>query len=294
MGDEPKPKKTKGTRRRATSAPKPVLPEAPKPAAIPNGHLAIDDIQANRRQPRQKFDEASIRELSDSIREYGILQPLIVRPISDSKFELIAGERRFRAAKLAGLESVPVIQRATDNQTTLEIALIENIQREDIGPIECAKAYEQLSQEFALTQEQIAARVGKSRVAVTNTMRLLKLPQQIQDALMEGSVTEGQARPLIALPHDSDKIAIFKRIIEHDLSARQVEQLLREKAAEPKEKTAKPANTEWKQVERSLTTFLGAKTVLQRKKKGGKLTVSFQSEEDLTRILDVFGFRMDS
>jgi ParB family chromosome partitioning protein len=125
-------------------------------------------------------------------------------------------------------------------------------------------------------------------------MRLLKLPQQIQDALMEGSVTEGQVRPLIALPHDSDKIAIFKRIIEHDLSARQVEQLLREKAAEPKEKTAKPANTEWKQVERSLTTFLGAKTVLQRKKKGGKLTVSFQSEEDLTRILDVFGFRLDS
>lgn len=294
IGEEPKPKKTKGNRRKTSPAPKVLAPAEPATKTAPPGTIAIELIQANRRQPRQKFDESALQELAASIREFGILQPLIVRPIADSRFELIAGERRFRAAKLAGLEFVPVVSRASDNQATLEIALIENIQREDIGPIECARAYEQLSQEFALTQEQIAARVGKSRTAVTNTMRLLRLPQKIQNALMDGSVTEGQVRPLVGLESDADRLKLFERIVELDLSARQVEQILRDRATKPQEKQEKPVNAEWKSVERGLSTFLGAKATLQRKKKGGRLTVSFQSDSDLTRILDVLGFRLDS
>src|SRR5580704_9085673 len=164
----------------------------------PTNELPVADIVPNSRQPRTVFNDEALEELAASIREYGILQPLIVRPLAEGKHELIAGERRLRAAKLAGLTSVPVIVRSAGNQSSLELALIENLQREDINALESAKAYRRLIDEFGMTQEQVADRVGKSRVSVANTVRLLRLPKRIMEGLEAGFISEGHARALLA------------------------------------------------------------------------------------------------
>lgn len=266
-----------------------VTPESgPEQAVVP-----IGSIVANRRQPRAKFRDEGLTELAASIQQYGVIQPLLVRLIGGGKYELIAGERRLRASKLAGLKEVPVIVRSTDGQTSLELALIENIQREDISAIECARAYVQLIQEFQLTQEQVADKVGKSRAAIANTMRLLRLPDEIQAGLLEGLVTEGQVRPLLTLDSEAKQIAVFRRILLEGLNARQVEKLLQKQPAEDSTKETKASDPHWNALERGLSTYFGARTSLARGKVGGKIMVEFQSDDELDRILDVLGFRLD-
>ena len=252
--------------------------------------IAVEAIEPNQRQPRTHFDEAALNELADSIKQYGVLQPLIVRPLTEGRYELIAGERRLRASKIAGLQTVPVLLKPAGSQTSLEIALIENVQREDINALECAKAYRRLIDEFGLTQEEVAEKVGKSRVGVANTVRLLKLPRKIQQGLEEGRITEGHARALLAFETEPQQLAIYDKIIERGLTVREVEKAAKPKApkAPPRPPTEKDTNDQ--AIEEALSIFLGAQTRIQRSEAGGKLTVEFYSDDDLQRILEVLGF----
>jgi ParB family chromosome partitioning protein len=252
---------------------------------------AIEAIEANRWQPRSVFDDEALHELAASIREVGVLQPLVVRPLSEGKYELIAGERRLRASKLAGLKQVPIIVRSTSDQSALEIALIENIQREDIGPLECARAYRQLMTEFGLTQEQVADKVGKARTSVTNTVRLLKLPPKIQDGLETGRISEGHARALLGLEKEEHQLYVFDQILARSLSVREVERLAKRKPRRPREAPAKPeVSPDWVSLEEALSVHLGAQVRLQPGLVGGKLVIDFYSEDELQGIVERMGF----
>jgi ParB family chromosome partitioning protein len=249
--------------------------------------VPLHAIVPNARQPRTSFDEDGLNELATSIREFGILQPLLVRPVGEGRFELIAGERRLRAAKIAGLETVPILIRSASGQDSLELALIENVQREDINAMECARAYRRLIEEFGLTQDQIADRVGKSRTGVTNTLRLLKLPKRVQEGLESGRVSEGHARALLAFGTEAQQMAIFEQILDKGLSVREVE-----RAAHPKQPTPKPTpkphppkNPNLAAVEQRLSEHFGFPVTIG----GGELTISYYTEEDLERILEVLG-----
>lgn len=264
----------------------------------PPSEVPIDALEANVRQPRERFDEGPLQELAQSIREVGIIQPLIVRPLSEGKYEVIAGERRLRAARIAGLTSVPVVVRSASPESTLEIALIENIQREDIGPIECAKAYRRLIDEFGLTQEQVADKVGKARTSVANTLRLLRLPKKVIAGLESGAITEGHARALLALDSEVMQLAIYEQIVEKGLTVRDAERLARPKDNFPKpsRERAKPApaapDPAWQQLEEGLSMYFGSPVKLERAEIGGKLVVSFYSDDDLSRILDILGVHL--
>ncbi len=248
--------------------------------------VALDAIVPNARQPRTAFAEEPLNELAASIREFGILQPLLVRPAGEGRYELIAGERRLRAAKLAGLEVVPILIRSAGGQDSLEIALIENVQREDINAMECARAYRRLVDEFGMTQEQVADRVGKSRAGVTNTLRLLRLPRRVQEGLEAGRITEGHARALLAFGTEPEQLAVFDRIVEQGLSVREVE-----RAARPKPSAVKtvpkqtPKNPDLAAIEERLSEHFGAPVTIG----GGEIGISYYSEEDLERILQLLG-----
>jgi ParB family transcriptional regulator, chromosome partitioning protein len=253
--------------------------------------VPLADIVANRQQPRSHFEEEALGELADSIRTHGVIQPILLRAIADGRYEIIAGERRFRAARLAGLLEISAIVRAASAQDSLEMALIENIQREDISAIECARAYKELSDNYGLTQEQIASKVGKGRVAIANAMRLLRLPADIQDAVEQGIISEGHARALLGLDSAIQQLALFKKIIELGLTVRDVERIVsgrqQEAKEEPKPAVTKDPNLE--ALERALSTYLGSSTEISHGKKGGRLTISFYSDDELQRILDVLG-----
>jgi ParB family chromosome partitioning protein len=258
------------------------------PAEVP-----IETIQPNLRQPRTRFDESALQELSASIREHGVLQPLLVRPLSEDTYELIAGERRLRAAKAAGLKTVPVMIRPAGHQTSLEMALIENVQREDINAIECARAYRRLMDEFGLTQEQVSDKVGKSRTTVANSVRLLKLPARIQDSLEEGRITEGHAKALLAFETETQQLAVHEQILERGWTVREVEKAARPKKAPPAPAKPEPqGNVNDDALAEALSTYLGAPVKLDRAEVGGKLTVEFYSDEDLDRVLEILGFRL--
>ena len=253
----------------------------------------IEAIVPNPRQPRTVFDQAALEELADSIREHGVLQPLVVRPKSEDTYELIAGERRLRAAKMAGIRNIPIIIRSADNQTSLELALIENVQREDIGPMEKARAYRRLMDEFALTQEQVAQKVGKARASVANTVRLLKLPTRIQDGLDEGAINEGHAKALLSLDDPEKQLELYDKIVSQELNVRQVEsatkgQPVRAVVREPKPAPEQDPNL--KALEEALSTFLGCPVRIQKSDVGGKMIVDFYSDDDLDRILETLGF----
>ncbi len=265
----------------------------------PPSEVSIESIEANVRQPRERFEEGPLQELAQSIREVGIIQPLIVRPLSEGKYEVIAGERRLRAARIAGLSSVPVVVRSASPESTLELALIENIQREDIGPIECAKAYRRLIDEFSLTQEQVADKVGKARTSVANTLRLLRLPKKVISGIESGTITEGHARALLALESEVMQLAIYDQIVEKGLTVRDAERLSRPKDNLPKpsrehKKASSSAASDpaWQQLEEGLSMYFGSPVKLERAEIGGKMVLSFYSDDDLTRILDILGVHL--
>jgi ParB family chromosome partitioning protein len=240
-------------------------------------------------QPRGGLDPEALENLASSIREHGLIQPLIVTLQGPERYQLIAGERRLQAARMAGLTSVPVIIKEATDQDLLELALVENIQRADLNPLEEATAFRQLVDEFGLTQEQIAGRVGKSRVAVTNTLRLLRLPAEVKQALTDGTIREGHARALLALPTPEAQIAALKTVISNALSVRQTEELVRRLLAEQPPKAPKRVKSpETKALEQSLRDTLGTKVSLYRSPKGrGRVVIHFFSEEELQTIYDL-------
>ncbi len=269
----------------------------PQSAEAPVREVRLDTIVANPRQPRTHFSPEALAELAESIRIHGILQPLVVRALGAGKYELIAGERRFRAAQLAGLAVVPVTVRTADAKVSLEIALIENLQREDIGPLESARAFRRLIDEFGLTQEQVAERVGKSRTAVANTVRLLRLPQRVLDALEKGTVTEGHVRPLLSLQEPVEQLALFDKIVQQGLTSKQVEKLAGAGSRTPGAKRRRPGvvdatDPNWRALEGRASEVLGAPVELDGSEHGGKISIRFFSEEDLLRIMEKLGVEL--
>ncbi|MBP7690938.1 MAG: ParB/RepB/Spo0J family partition protein [Anaerolineales bacterium] len=249
--------------------------------------LPITSITRNPRQPRTRFEPAALEELAASIREHGILQPLVVAQTgAPGRYVLIAGERRLEASKLAGLPTVPALIREATDQQLLELALIENIQRADLGPLETALAYKHLADDFKLSHEEIAARVGKKRVTVTNTLRLLKLPQRLLDSLANDQITEGHARALLALPNTQAQLAAFNTVIGKGLTVRQTEELVRRLLGQKDAKPAKPArnSADADALTERLRVKLGTKVALNRGRKGGTVVIHFYSDEELNAI----------
>lgn len=252
--------------------------------------LKLNLIEPNSEQPRKNFDEESLQELADSIKQYGILQPLIVQK-KGSHYEIIAGERRWRAAKLAGITDVPVLIREYDKQQTMEIALIENVQRADLNPIEEAQAFQQLIQEFHLTQEEIANRVSKNRATITNSMRLLKLDSRVQDMLAEGKISSGHARALLGLEDRERQYQVAVKIVEEKLSVRDVEKLVKMMNRPPKEKKPEKGpdiDLIYRQVEDKLKSIMGTKVVINQKDKNkGRIEIEYYSQEELERLIEL-------
>jgi ParB family transcriptional regulator, chromosome partitioning protein len=260
--------------------------EAASPSAPGLMNLALDQISPNPYQPRKTFNEASIDELARSVRQHGIVQPLVVTRSGD-KYKLIAGERRFRAAVKAGLESVPVVVkedlRAGD---ALQIALIENIQREDLNPIEEALAYHQLHEEFGLTQEEISRQVGKERSTVANFLRLLKLPDSVKKLLASGQLSMGHARALLAVESAKKQEQLADRVVRRNLNVRQTEMMASESSPKTIEKKDKEKDVFTRDAEEKLQRTLRTKVEIDRRRRGGVIHVRFASEEDLIRIYD--------
>ena len=250
--------------------------------------VPIDQIEPNPQQPRAKIAESALEELAASIVEHGIIQPLIVsEDPATGKYTLVAGERRWRAARLAGLSMVPVIERNVTGQGQLEIALIENLQRTDLTPLEMAEAYRQLAEHFSLTHEQIAERVGKSRTSVTNTLRLLNLPDQVRKSLAEGLITEGHARALLGLPSNQAQRAALSSVLNLGLNVRQTEALVKKMSGERPPKKLKPQpSPEARAMENRLRNFLETKVSLNEGKQGGRVVIYYYSDEELNAILD--------
>ncbi|MCS6993592.1 MAG: ParB/RepB/Spo0J family partition protein [Anaerolineales bacterium] len=268
------------------SVPQP--PTAGESSASAVQNVPIESIVPNPRQPRAHFDPDSIEELAVSIREHGIIQPLLVsRTETGNGYLLIAGERRWQAAQRAGLREVPVIVRQTTDQERLELALIENIQRADLNPLEEANAYRQLNEEFHLSHEEIAARVGKSRVSITNTLRLLKLPPIVQQALVEGNLSEGHARALLGLNSSQAQEAAFRQICERGLTVRQTEELVNKLKGEKPAPAPKPVPPpDVKALQERLEASLGTRVVLKTNRKGGGvLALHYFSSEELDALL---------
>jgi len=270
-----------------------LIPTTPlEPATAGVREVSVDAISPNPRQPRQTQDLDALQELADSIREHGLIQPLIVTAAPPDQqavgvqYQLIAGERRWAAARLASLTTVPVIVKEATPQQMLELALVENIQRADLNPLEEATAYHQLIEEFGLRQEDVAARVGKSRVTVANVVRLLRLPDKVKAALLEDRITEGHARALLAAENPETMIQLLKVVIRRGLNVRQTEELVRRQTAEAKPKVKEDPSPDTVALENRFREALGTKVTLSRSKKGGKLVIHFYSEEELQVIYD--------
>src|SRR5574339_94835 len=248
--------------------------------------IPVDLVQRNPRQPREKFDLEELENLAASIREHGVIQPLVVSPGKGGIYTLIAGERRLQAARNAGLKTVPVVIRQATDQQLLELALIENIQRADLNAIEEAEAYQHLAREFKLSHETIAERVGKSRVAVTNTLRLLDASAAVKQALVDGRITEGHARAILSLSAKAQEM-LLNQIINLDLSVRSTEVLARKYTGQkPATKKRSAASADVNDVEKRLRSSLGTKVALKHGKKGGTVTIYYYSDEELDTLLE--------
>lgn len=253
--------------------------------------VKINMIEPNREQPRRNFEEDSLLELAESIKQFGVLQPLLVQK-KDGYYEIIAGERRWRAAKLAGVKEVPVIIREYSKQEVVEIALIENIQRENLNPVEEAQAYKRLMEEFSMKQDEIAERVGKSRTAVTNSIRLLKLDERVQQMLIDEMLTTGHARALLSIEDKNMQHAAAIKVFDEKLSVRETEKLVKEILNPRKEEKEKKADRAqdlvYEQLEEKIKGIIGSKVAIRRKSKDkGKIEIAYYSQDELERIVEL-------
>lgn len=253
--------------------------------------LKVSEIEPNQDQPRKAFDQEQLEELADSIRKYGVLQPLLVQKKGES-YEIIAGERRWRAAKLAGLKTIPVVIREYSPQQAMEIALIENVQREDLNPIEEARAYQRLMQEFSLKQEEIAERVSKNRTTITNSMRLLNLAPEVQQMLVEGRIASGHARALLAVADPYQQLELAKKVEAERMSVREVEKAVKLLGKEKKEKKKSQVDEAvelvFQDMENRMKTVMGTKVNISRKDKSkGKIEIEYYSEAELERLVEL-------
>lgn len=248
--------------------------------------IPVEEVKPNRYQPRKMFTDARLDELVSSIKEKGIIQPIIVQK-TDSGYELIAGERRWRAAQKAGMEKIPVIVKEVTGEGSLELALIENIQRENLNPIEEARAYQRLADEFHLIQEEIAKKVGKDRSSVANYLRLLKLPQEIQDSIANEELTMGHARALLSLDSAKEQIFFKERIIKRNMSVREIESFITRGKRAKKELPKKTVDIFKNRMEEELQKFLGTKVNIIKGRKRGKIEIIFYSDEDFERIIEL-------
>ncbi len=285
-----------GSRATATLDPAPTA--APAVMANPDGgvsEIPIDAIEPNPHQPRATFDSTTLAELAESIRLKGVLQPILLRTLPDGRLQLVAGERRWRAARLAGLATVPALVRPITDLDATEIALIENLQREDLGPLERARAYQDFMGRFSVTAEQLAARIGESRANVTNYLRLLKLRPEVQELISTGQLGMGQARAIVGITDPQRQLAIAQLAVRRNLSVRQVEQLTRQPADAPTRQTANleaaSANRHVQELERTLSRSLGLAVRLQpgRKKNSGRIVIRYNSLEEFDRIAERLG-----
>lgn len=264
-------------------------PEPKKPAGV--AEIAIDSIDANPYQPRTIFDEETLDELASSIKEIGIIQPITLRKGENGRYQLISGERRLRASKIAGLEKVPAYLRMADDQNLLEMALVENIQREDLDAVEIAISYQRLMDECKLTQEVLSKRVGKKRATVANYLRLLKLPAEIQLGIKNRKVSMGHARSLVNIEDPKDQLQIFHKIIDQELSVRKVEDLVRKlgEEKENKEKSVSNLPKEYETLKNHLQSFFNSNVQFKRNNKGkGQIVIPFNSDDDLERLIAIF------
>ena len=250
--------------------------------------IPLDRVGRNPNQPRAAFDDIALGELAASIAVHGVLQPIMVRELADGGYELIAGERRLRAAHLAGLERIPALLRDTgDGETSLELALIENLQREDLNAIETARAYRELIDRFGLTHEAVARQVGKSRVAISNALRLLDLAAETRDAILEGRITEGHGRALASITVAELQRAALQVVLERQLSVRQTEELVRRKRTERPATPGRSLSYDLQEVEAQLRGVLATRVAIVRTRRGGRLVIDFYSDEDLDRLYSI-------
>jgi ParB family chromosome partitioning protein len=266
-----------------------LIPEPEPEASKSLFYCGIEEIRPNRFQPREHFEESKLRELADSIKEKGILEPLIVRRVSDG-YELVAGERRWRAAQKAGLREVPVLVKEMDDLEALEISLIENLQRDDLNPLEEAGAYKRFVEEFGISQEELGARLGKDRTTVTNTLRLLKLPPEVKDQLLQNRISSGHARAILSLEIRERQKDLCNLIIEKGLSVREAEALAKRwakpKGASGREKRGGDLESQLNTLGDSLRRCLGTKVRVTSRGKRGKIEIEYYSFEDLERIVE--------
>ena len=271
---------------------KEVVKEVVKEVKVPaETFLKLSDIEPNREQPRKNFDKEALEELADSIKQYGLIQPIVVQK-KDDYYEIIAGERRWRAAKLAGLTEIPVIVKEFSEQELVEISLIENIQREDLNPIEEAMAYKRLMEEFHLKQDEIADRVAKSRTAVTNSMRLLKLSSKVQEMVIADMISAGHARALLGISDEALQETTAMKVFDEKLSVRETEKLVKNLVS-PAKKVKTERNTAedaiYESLEEKMKGIMGTKVSIQRKKNNkGKIEIEYYSRDELERIIDLF------
>jgi ParB family chromosome partitioning protein len=255
--------------------------------------IPVGSIRANPNQPRLEFDEFRLQELSDSIRLHGLIQPITVRAIGEGRYELISGERRLRATRMAGLERIPAYVRQADDDQSLEYALIENIQREELNPIETALGFQRLIEELGYTQEHVAERVGKNRTTVTNTLRLLQLPDVVQLAVKQGKISAGHARALVTIDNPAIQERVLQKAIDEDFSVRQMEQYVKMLAG-GKKKVNKLLNPkeqhvlELQELANRLRSRLGTKVLLKKKQKGGEIRIEYYTDDELERLLSLF------
>lgn len=248
--------------------------------------LRLSDIEPNRAQPRKNFDESAISALADSIREHGMLQPLLVRPLPSGGYQIVAGERRWRAARMLGLDEVPVVVRDLTDVEAAQIALIENLQRENLNPLEEAQGFRRLQDDFGMKQEDIAKTIGRSRSAVANAMRLLRLPDQVQELLSDGSISAGHGRALLSFADEEQMIAAAQRAAAGLLTVRQLEKMASDSSKTPEEPAVNP-HPYYGEVEHALHTRLGRKVKVQYKKNKGTLTLEFYDDDDLRALAEL-------
>lgn len=255
--------------------------------------ILVGSIRANPNQPRLEFDEFRLQELSDSIRLHGLIQPITVREIGEDRYELISGERRLRATRMAGLDRIPAYVRHADDEQSLEYALIENIQREELNPIETALGFQRLIEELGYTQEHVAERVGKNRTTITNTLRLLQLPDVVQLAVKQGKISAGHARALVTIDNPVIQEKVLQKAIDEDFSVRQMEQYVKTLAGgkKKKNKLLNPKEQhafELQELANRLRTRLGTKVILKKKQKGGEIRIEYYTDDELDRLLTLF------